>query len=629
MQKLSRNDKIKVGVFIICSITLFSSLYFSNQILSQNQIQEEENLVAIWSLYTVTDEIESPFDIWISKPAFSNKTEFPVYILIHGDILGPESLNALTHKLVKQGYMVVAVSIQEFNVYPTLIQLNVALNYILSRDDVISDQIGIFGHSRGSIFAILFGIMRPDYIKSVVSGNFANWDLFYQYANFMASKTKDFNYVLNFSIPHNILFLLNSKDRKLEDTPTQFFDEMLNENYTDVTKFYGNFSEGTARQFHYSASLFGHLSSLYDEDQINFLINWTNNALDYDPISTDTENEFLNIKNYVTINFLLFIFDLILVFIISFLLIKCIVFQNKKFLPFLSKIKNSIIPTPDLENESLMSDEDKEDTLEYLGKIPFEEEYEKHSHIINSFNQKDYKKKILIFLGIIYLCFILVKIPIIPMPKSFLISSVIPLFRIEFISRYIYYILDSFFPFNYVWLWLLIFALLTWGYLRKEKLTRIGKYSGKNYVLGLFNGFEIFFIFASLNLLILDNFFGVSFSEFFLRNGISTYFLLYLINLFVFEFFSRIIKENNFKYWKMVGFQLIVYFPIIFPEILNPSPIFEMYFCIILLIFLNPWLYKLFKNVKVISFCNYLLMIFFFSLFYFENRAGWEGRLFY
>jgi len=445
----------------------------------------------------------------------------------------------------------------------------------------------------------------------------------------MASKTKDFNYVLNFSIPHNILFLLNSKDRKLEDTPTQFFDEMLNENYTDVTKFYGNFSEGTARQFHYSASLFGHLSSLYDEDQINFLINWTNNALDCDPISTDAEIEFLSIKNYVTLNFLLFIFDLILVFIISFLLIKCIVFQNKNFLPFLSKIKNSIIPTPDLENESLMSDEDKEDTLEYLGKIPFEEEYEKNSHIINSFNQKDYKKKILIFLGIIYVCFLLVKIPIIPMPKSFLISSVIPLFRIEFISRYIYYILDSFFPFNYVWLWLLIFALLTWGFLRKEKLTRIGKYSGKNYVLGLVNGFEIFFIFASLNLLILDNFFGVSFSEFFLRNGLSTYFLLYLINLFVFEFFSRIIKENNFKYWKMVGFQLIVYFPIIFPEILNPSPIFEMYFCIILLIFLNPWLYKLFKNVKVISFCNYLLMIFFFSLFYFENRAGWEGRLFY
>ena len=276
-----------------------------------------------------------------------------------------------------------------------------------------------------------------------------------------------------------------------------------------------------------------------------------------------------------------------------------------------------------------MTEEDKEEILEYMGKIPFVEKYEKHSQTIKTFNQKDYKKKIVIFLCIIYLCSILVKIPIIPMPKSFLLSSVIPLFRVKFISRYIYYILDSFFPFTYVWLWLLIFALLTWGFLRKEKLTRIGKYSGKNYVLGLFIGLEIFLIIAGLSLLILDSFFGISFSEFFLRNGLSTYLLLYLINLFVFEFFSRIIKENNFKYWKMVGFQFIVYFPIIFPEILNPSPIFEMYFCIILLIFLNPWLYKLFKNVKVISLCNYLLMVFFFSLFYFENRAGWEGKLFY
>lgn len=629
MQKLSRNDKINVGVFIICSIILLSSFYFSNQILFQNQIQEEENLVAIWSLYTVTDDIESPFDIWISKPAFSNKTQFPVYILIHGDIFGPESLNALTQELVKQEYMVVAVSIQEFSVYPTLIQLNVALNYILSRDDVISDQIGIFGHSRGSIFAILFGIMRPDYIKSVVSGNFANWDLFYRYANYMALKSKDFNYTLDFSIPHNILFLLNSKDRKLEDTPTQFLDEMLNVNYTDVTKFYGNFTEGTARQFQYSVSLFGHLSSLYDEDQINFLINWTNNALNYDPMPTNGEINFLSIKNYVTLNFLLFIFDILLVVIISFLLIKSIVFQNKNVLPLLSKIKNGIFPTPDLENEGIMTEEDKEEILEYMGKIPFVEKYEKHSQTIKTFNQKDYKKKIVIFLCIIYLCSILVKIPIIPMPKSFLLSSVIPLFRVKFISRYIYYILDSFFPFTYVWLWLLIFALLTWGFLRKEKLTRIGKYSGKNYVLGLFIGLEIFLIIAGLSLLILDSFFGISFSEFFLRNGLSTYLLLYLINLFVFEFFSRIIKENNFKYWKMVGFQFIVYFPIIFPEILNPSPIFEMYFCIILLIFLNPWLYKLFKNVKVISLCNYLLMVFFFSLFYFENRAGWEGKLFY
>ena len=628
MQKLTRADKIKLGVFIICSITLLGSFYFSNQLLSQNQIQEEENLDAIRSLYAVTEENESPFDIWITKPSFSNKTQFPVYILIHGDILGPESLNALTYELIKQEYMVVSICIQEFSVYPTLIQLNETLNYILSRDDVNSDQIGIFGHSRGSIFAILFGVMRPDYIKSVTSGNFANWDTYYQYANFMASKSKDFNYNLDFSIPHNLLFLLNSEDKKLEINPTRFLDEM-SMNYTDVTDFYGNFSAGTARQFKISESIFGHLSSLYDEDQINFLINWTNSALNYNPTPIDNENEFLSIRNYVIINFVLFIFDIILGLIISFLLIKGIVFQNKRILPFLSKILNSIFSTPDLENESIMTEKDKEDTLIYLDKIPFEEKYKEHSQIINSFNQKEFKKKIVISLSIIYLIFILVKIPIIPLPKSFLLSSTIPLFRINFISRYIYYILDSFFPFTYIWLWLLIFAILIWVFLRKEKLIRIGKYSGKNYVLGLFNGFEIFLIIASLNLLILDRFFGVSFSEFFLRNGLSTYLLLYLINLYVFEFFSRIIKEDIFKYWKMVGFQIIVYFPIIFPEILNPSPIFEMYFCIILLIFLNPWFYKLFKSVKVISLCNYLLMVFFFSLFYFENRASWEGTLFY
>ncbi|QEE17638.1 alpha/beta hydrolase family protein [Promethearchaeum syntrophicum] len=629
MQKIARSDKIKVGAFIICSITLFSSLFFSNQILNQNQIQEEENLVAIWSLYAVTDEIESPFDIWVSKPAFSNKTKFPVYILIHGDILGPESLNVLTHELIRQEYMVVSIGIQEFSVYPTLIQLNVALNFILERDDVNTDQIGIFGHSRGSIFAILFGIMRADYIKSVVSGNFANWDLYYQYANFMASKTKDFNYILDFSIPHNILFLLNSKDRKLEPTPTRFLDEMLKENYTDATKFYGNFSEGTARQFLYSNSSFGHLSSLYDEEQIKILINWTNSALNYDSGLSVGEIDVLSIKNYVSINFFFFVFDIILVFIISFLLIKSIIFQNKKVLPLLSKLKNSIVPRPELENEGIMSERDKEDTLRYLDRIPFEVKYEEHSQIIKSFNQKDFKKKILIFLGVIYLAFIIIKIPIIPIPQSFLVSSIVPLFRIRLFSRYIYYILDLFFPFTYIWFWLLIFALLTWSFLRKEKLTRIGKYSGNNYVLGLFNGLEIFLILASLNLLILDRFFGVSFSEFFLRNGLSTYLLLYLINLFVFEFFSRIIKEDSLKYWKMVGIQFIVYFPIIFPEILNPSPILEMYFCIILLIFLNPWLYKLFKNIKVISLCNYLLMVFFFSLFYFENRASWEGKLFY
>jgi len=396
MQKLSRSDKIKVGVFIICSITLFGSLYFSNQILNQNQIQEEENLVATWSLFATTDEIESPFDIWISKPAFSNKTQFPVYILIHGDIVGPESLNALTYELIKQEYMVVSVDIQEFSVYPTLIQLNAALNYILSRDDVNSDQIGIFGHSRGGIFATLFGIMRPDYIKSVVIGNFANWDLYFQYANFMASKPKDFTYTLDFSIPHNILFLLNSNDKKLETTPARFLDEMLNMNYTDVTTFYGNFTEGTARQFKYSDSSFGHLSSLYDGDQINFLINWTNSALNYDPTLSDDEIDFLSIRNYVIINFLLFIFDIILVFIISFLLIKFIVFQNKNVLPLLVKLKNSIFSTPELENESIMTEEDKKETLIiYLDKIPFEEKYENDSQIIKSFNQKDFKKKLL------------------------------------------------------------------------------------------------------------------------------------------------------------------------------------------------------------------------------------------
>ena len=90
------------------------------------------------------------FAVKIYRPAgLESQTPLPVCILLHGDKVGPESLNLLKKSLIRAQMMVVVLDIDTLSLTGAIAQLNVTLNYLLTRHNLDATKIGVFGRLAG------------------------------------------------------------------------------------------------------------------------------------------------------------------------------------------------------------------------------------------------------------------------------------------------------------------------------------------------------------------------------------------------------------------------------------------------------------------------------------------------
>ena len=137
---LKNSNFKKVSLLIFCIILFFSSIELYQNKLYENRDIEQIPLNAIYS-YQVRNDHDIDFEINVIKPYDSNKTQFPVCILLYGDIVKEESMNFVIKALLSNGYMAIQVDFYPYSIFPTLNQLNETLEYLLTRSDVNKDQI--------------------------------------------------------------------------------------------------------------------------------------------------------------------------------------------------------------------------------------------------------------------------------------------------------------------------------------------------------------------------------------------------------------------------------------------------------------------------------------------------------
>ncbi|MCK5341833.1 MAG: hypothetical protein KAR20_00435, partial [Candidatus Heimdallarchaeota archaeon] len=259
--KLHRN----LWILLVCCVALGSLLIISDYRVASNISVEHVTLETKYIHPIMGTHRDSEFSINILTPDDSsteNPEPFPTVILLHGDTIGPESTIMVQRELIDNDFLVVTLEIETYDIYQTIMDLNNTLNYLLTRSDVNPSQICMFGHSHGGLFSLLFGAIRNDVIRGVVSANYAEWDSFYLRVRVLdAYLVPDF--IKNYS-PSRVLFSLDENDERVEDESYEFYTKL---------------SRKTEVQYFHSATSFGHASSVYHFEAIYTEISWLNSIL--------------------------------------------------------------------------------------------------------------------------------------------------------------------------------------------------------------------------------------------------------------------------------------------------------------------------------------------------------------
>jgi hypothetical protein len=101
-------------------------------------------------------------------------------------------------------------------------------------------------------------------------------------------------------------------DSKNTGNPELFLYNITIGKYSQSNQFFGNYSDGSARELFLSKGIFGHTSSIFDPQVIYYEIAWMNNAMDLH----FSHNSVYSIFRVVLLTFILFIIEIVLLIII-------------------------------------------------------------------------------------------------------------------------------------------------------------------------------------------------------------------------------------------------------------------------------------------------------------------------
>ena len=252
-------------VLLLCLVCLTPLVVISDSRVKGNITVEEVTLETRYIHPIMGTQRFSEFKIRVLTPEDSSEAfhgPLPVVIVLHGDTIGEESTIMVQRQLIDNGFMVITLEIETFEIYQTILDLNNTLNYLLTRSDVIPSQICMYGHSRGALYSLLFGAIRKDVIQGVVSANFAEYGIYYGYVSVLATYLIP-NFLASFS-PNSVLFAIDERDMRQDDE-----SHVFSTNWEPTTGF----------QVFLSSTSIGHASGVYNYEALHTEITWVNSIL--------------------------------------------------------------------------------------------------------------------------------------------------------------------------------------------------------------------------------------------------------------------------------------------------------------------------------------------------------------
>jgi hypothetical protein len=314
-KKVRKNFVLGI-IFISCIVTL--NLFFNSA-----QVREDEKINIEYFDPDINSTISYDKTIHIFKPNSINiesePVNYPAVILIHGDLVDSAVMNNLKLEFLQNNYLVVLLNI-EFN-YKTFFELNATLNYLQMREDVNSNQIGMFGQSHGAHYAYLFSTMiRNESINAVVCSNSGpNGEIlldYYEYFDKFIDLNKTWDkqtFLNNYSIPissTNPKNLLLISDIYNPDDLTYEYNYEGKINLWDIpesNQFYGDFQNGSARELNIRLSIFFHASGVIDPNYLHKQVSWMNQAFGFSNSSNNYFSVLFRAFTTITLFFLIFI----------------------------------------------------------------------------------------------------------------------------------------------------------------------------------------------------------------------------------------------------------------------------------------------------------------------------------
>jgi len=645
--KLHRNFVI----LFLCLISLGPLIIISEYRVKNNIVIEEITLETHYIHPIRKTNIYSDFQIQILTPKNQGNGEnpstlFPVCIILHGDTIGPESTIMVQRELIDNGFLVVMMKIDSYELYQTIHDLNNTLTYVMTRNDINSSQICMYGHSRGGLYSMLFGAVRKDVIRGVISANYAEWDGYYHQVRVLSATIVP-NFLLNYS-PSGVLFVLDENDKRQPNESREFFTKWLRS--TDFNVFL-------------SSTSYGHASGAYYSEAIYTEITWLNSILGRElPYPAEEVTSFhglASIRKNISTTLIMLGIEIVLLILI----LRNVIWlfsnqkmyytkfhqiwkrQLKKYRLNRTTIKEHLGRNKSPPTSSSLSSEQplpllpireendggnklwrharlwmKHDaTIKNPGLLDDRQLHQKYQSLIAELTTSNFSARMLITLGSIFCFQLFLTLFWSKQIEQFYLGSMVVLYLEDVLGQNTSVIVDSSFKIPFMWYWIGLFIFIGYYQIRTKELHELGDYSNNHTLRGWGVALEIFLVFYFLLYLISHNFVGNLLELLAMRNIIAFLLFLKFFNLFTLEFFYDRIKNSKLVYWKSATLNaLLLGFITLFGYIVSDEglnlPLLVGFACVV---FLNPTIYRFSENSKTATLLDYLLMITIFALFRF------------
>lgn len=606
-----RKETKKLIMLLALFVGLFAVQYLYYNF---NQTKEDVNLTFQYSL------LDDPWTwnyykkISIVKPTGITDEKLPAIILLHGDQSNSRIMNNLKIEYLRNGYLVALVDVGYFDL-SVIFFLNATIEYLLTRSDVNSSQIGIQGHSHGAHYASLISVIRNDTIKAVVCGNYASYDYwfndFYPYFKYYIAKNSSLpgtyyeyisqigplNLPFNLSSINNLLMISDTTDYAPKpDDPIEIFKNFTESLYDTPNIQYGSYSDGSARKLYLSNSILGHGTSLFLPEAVLEAVSWMNSIFEISPSKTTLFQA--NLNTFFSIGFIG------ILAVIGFYAISTFI----SLIPYQKLIFNSVSKRG-IEKNKGEKGEIKEEEAQ-------KEEKEKEYDDLITFSSPitSQTKKIIITTLLatsLVICFwdFLIYIIDYGLISSILISiKDLPFVLLQELGFSFNTIISKQFPFESMFIWAVgIFFLLKYVLKPVNILPKpLTHYSFKEFFECILIGFEMYAFSFIIIKYSVYNIMGPFFSQSSLINLILGIFVLYYINLSIIILFKKEPSKTGKEFIVEFLLTFIIYFILITPYFIwNDFSIWISYNATIQMItigciaFLNPLLRK--KGIKLLS----------------------------
>jgi pimeloyl-ACP methyl ester carboxylesterase len=626
-------------IIMMCT---FASLFIGFLIIQSimyNSNRTTQNVVISGTYTSVdySDPIGFYTNIKIVKSIdYDEGVQHPAVILLHGDGSNSRFFNNIQIELLRFGYCLALIDVSYFSM-DIFLYLNETLNYLLEQPDIDPDRIGVLGHSHGAHYGTLFSTMRNESINAVVCANWGNYDYWYDdyypyYRNFVAkngslsTSYSTFKYnngtlqlPMNLNSQSNLLMVSDRNDNR-PDLPLEDYLMNYTENvYNQANVFYGDFSDGSARELIASNSMFGHGSSLFLPDALYKEIEWFNLAFNIDPTtvysSPNIQITFLNFISY----FGFLTVALLLISGIGFIgqILPDIVNQKKSLKSTYMRLLNKRLENHAIQEQNKELEQAKENSqslalIQAQTTISDDMILKRNDIATDELNKKFVFS--IIFLAVIFSIYMFIKDFILPYSNVYYNLENLPI-----------YILGSFgfeswqlnmffsnFPFSLMFFWIIGLFIMDYKLLKGVILKLLFGSSLKSLLYELILGVEIYILLFLVFRTSFDLFLGGIIEPIYLRNLLFGIFVFY----FIFRGYSSIylkIPNKSGKYLKAVLLNVVIYSCFFLPETINYglSTISFHLLAIVFLSLMNPHLLEKRVPILVLSLINFFGFIFF------------------